>query len=257
MTTSPQYTAHVDGACTPVNPGGTASWGWVLEHDGRVDAAACGVVGKGQGMTNNVAEYHGLLSLLEHLSKCLMKQVTIRADSQLMVRQISGEYATNAPNLIPLRAMAAEAVVKSGHILVWIPREQNSEADALSLLAVDEPGLAPLVVTLLCRLRRGMKVANQVYKEYLENEGREFTERLLALYDQWLSLEAKLYDLSPYKRCVFHPGRCQNDQALWCHTCAEQRLQEMKRQERALTQKAVAVVMPQEKSEIVKQAKLL
>ena len=50
-----------DGACEPVNPGGTASYGWVIKKDGKTILSGSGIVGSGEGMTNNVGEYHGLI----------------------------------------------------------------------------------------------------------------------------------------------------------------------------------------------------
>ncbi len=49
---------HIDGLCEPVNPGGTATFGYVIRDDsGSILASKSGIVGKGPTMTNNVAEY--------------------------------------------------------------------------------------------------------------------------------------------------------------------------------------------------------
>ena len=46
------FIAYCDGACEPVNPGGTATWGYMLLVDGIVGAQEYGVVGCGTGMSN-------------------------------------------------------------------------------------------------------------------------------------------------------------------------------------------------------------
>ena len=49
---------YVDGLCEPMNPGGTATYGYLIRNEaGRVIARKSGVVGKGSEMSNNVAEY--------------------------------------------------------------------------------------------------------------------------------------------------------------------------------------------------------
>ena len=91
--------------------------------------------------TNNVAEYQacieGLRAALQFDPRC----VRVRADSQLMIRQLEGRYRVKAAHLRPLyeeaRALLSEfEEVDLGHI----PREQNVDADALVNAALDAPG---------------------------------------------------------------------------------------------------------------------
>jgi ribonuclease HI len=53
-------TIFFDGLCRPKNPGGVATFGYVIYKDGEKVKRGCGVVGSGAGMTNNVAEYSAL-----------------------------------------------------------------------------------------------------------------------------------------------------------------------------------------------------
>ncbi len=133
---------YCDGACEPVNPGGWACWAWVaLDDDGHEIASDYGTVGHGVGMTNNVAEYHALLHALEWVQKKTTvpgSQITFRMDSQLVVRQVVGMYACRAELLRPLYERTRPQLEGLGARLVWIPREENTRADALSKRAYQE-----------------------------------------------------------------------------------------------------------------------
>src|SRR5438477_12734582 len=86
---------YVDGLCEPVNPGGTATYGYVIRNDaGRDLARKSGVVGKGPEMSNNVAEYAALCEALHFLIREKLTQLPmeIRSDSRLLVNQMKGEW---------------------------------------------------------------------------------------------------------------------------------------------------------------------
>lgn len=86
--------------------------------------------------TNNQAEYYGLLKGLEAAQK-LGNRVVCRMDSQLVARQMRGEYKIKDP---VLRAMAEEIFRRSQEMDVTyehVPREQNKDADAMANLAMD------------------------------------------------------------------------------------------------------------------------
>ena len=89
--------------------------------------------------TNNVAEYTGLLRGLAAAVKLGAKKVIIRADSELVVRQIKGIYKVKSPDLKPLYEKAIGLIkqipeVDVGHVY----REGNSRADALANIAMDK-----------------------------------------------------------------------------------------------------------------------
>src|ERR1039457_2050017 len=63
-----EYTAWFDGACGPINPGGTATYGVVIkDQDGTILVREHSLVGEGSTMSNNVAEYAGVLHVLKYL----------------------------------------------------------------------------------------------------------------------------------------------------------------------------------------------
>lgn len=141
---------YCDGLCEPHNPGGFACWAWLaIGPNGNRLNSAYGCLGHGEGMTNNLAEYEAILQALRHTWQkraVLIERrlnVEIRADSQLVVKQIDGSYRTNAPPLIPLRDEARRIADRLSGVgvpiqLRWIPRELNGQADALSRRAYDE-----------------------------------------------------------------------------------------------------------------------
>ena len=89
--------------------------------------------------TNNVAEYKGLLLGLEAAKELGAREVKVRADSQLLIRQLNGKYQVRHAGLKPLHAEALRMLgtfEKSD--LEHIPREENALADEMSNRAIDE-----------------------------------------------------------------------------------------------------------------------
>src|ERR1035437_6575731 len=88
-----EYTAWFDGACGPINPGGTATYGVMIkDQDGTILVWEHGLVGNGSGMSNNVAEYAGVLQVLKYLAPRLPGRVTIHGDSNLVINQLNGKW---------------------------------------------------------------------------------------------------------------------------------------------------------------------
>jgi ribonuclease HI len=142
---SKKYILHYDGACEPVNPGGVASFGYVLTLDGSELSFGKGIVGEGEGMTNNVAEYSGLIEGMNAVSKLAKSgdTVEIRSDSQLAVRQMNGIYKVRSERIRPLynKAQKLKKALEEKRIRVhikWVPREENERADYLSHQAYRE-----------------------------------------------------------------------------------------------------------------------
>jgi ribonuclease HI len=134
----------VDGACEPVNPGGIATYGFVIYRDGERVESGSGVAER-EDTSNNVAEYtavvQALMRLLERGTKG--EQIVIRSDSELLVNQLSGLYEVRAPRVVFLYAEAkslmAELESRGNELqFLWIPRELNEEADALTRQAYEE-----------------------------------------------------------------------------------------------------------------------
>ena len=128
-------TIYFDGACeyNPANgkrnPGGIATFGWLIKQDDKTIAWGYGEIKRGEGATNNLAEYHALINALQAAKDLSIKPQAIKGDSQLVVNQVNGEWAINKPHLAQL---ASQAKKLTSVKLTWIPREQNEEADNLS-----------------------------------------------------------------------------------------------------------------------------
>lgn len=88
--------------------------------------------------TNNAAEYHALIRGLQRARRCGDRPLTIRSDSELLVRQLTGEYRVKSPALAELFEQAQLLLLK---VSVWkaqhVPREQNRRADHLANMAMD------------------------------------------------------------------------------------------------------------------------
>lgn len=90
--------------------------------------------------TNNVAEYRALVAGLEAAVDFPARRVSVRADSQLLVRQLQGAYRVKQPHLRPLYERARELLGRYDEVeLEHVPRESNTLADALVNAALDGP----------------------------------------------------------------------------------------------------------------------
>lgn len=121
-------TLYADGGSRG-NPGPAAS-GAVLYAD---DGAVLAEIGTFLGVTtNNVAEWTGLLQGLEAALARGVDELAVRLDSELVVKQLSGDYRVKHPGLIPLHAKAKTLLRKFGRVDVrHVPRKENKAADAV------------------------------------------------------------------------------------------------------------------------------
>jgi len=126
---------YIDGGSRG-NPG-LAGYGVSVENDdGRVIQELKGSI---DIATNNVAEYRGLIAALEYLVATGCAGAIIRSDSQLLTRQMRGEYRVRQPALATLYARAGELMGQLEHVrFEHVPRERNRRADALANAAMDE-----------------------------------------------------------------------------------------------------------------------
>ena len=90
--------------------------------------------------TNNEAEYAALICLLEGAREKSVFEVEIRGDSRLVVSQVNRKWKINFPHLRELANRVWELMDGMDVRLVWVPREENTVADALSNEAIDERG---------------------------------------------------------------------------------------------------------------------
>jgi ribonuclease HI len=129
-----RVTIFTDGAARG-NPG-PAAIGCVIKDDkGNVIASISRCLG---ATTNNQAEYRAIIAALEKAVSLGARQVTLYSDSELVVKQINGQYKIKHAALRPLYT---EIVKLTGALesfkITHIPRERNKEADALANKALD------------------------------------------------------------------------------------------------------------------------
>jgi len=129
------HRANIDGGSRG-NPG-PASYGVVIRDPrGEVVATLKKYIGR---MTNNVAEYYGLIAALDYAQSHGIRALCVESDSELLVRQMQGRYKVKSPELRPLfeRAHKMAQAFESFRI-EHVYRERNVEADALANEALDE-----------------------------------------------------------------------------------------------------------------------
>ncbi|MBN1780900.1 ribonuclease HI family protein [bacterium] len=130
--------AYIDGSCYG-NPG-ESGYGVVLQDESGVTLSSLGqYIGKG---TNNIAEYRGLLGAIELARSFKADTLHVFSDSELLVRQINGEYKVKQPHLISLFHQIHDMLDESGIDLTirHIPREKNKLADKLARKAIHIKG---------------------------------------------------------------------------------------------------------------------
>ncbi len=132
---SGRYLLQADGAARG-NPG-PAAYGFVLHGpDGSAVGEGAATVGHA---TNNVAEYRGLLAGLEQALALGIGELEIRLDSELVVRQLTGEYRVRHATLKPLHRRATELLAQLTRWSVrHVRREHNARADELANQVLDE-----------------------------------------------------------------------------------------------------------------------
>ncbi|WP_340100834.1 ribonuclease HI [Salinibaculum salinum] len=128
--------AHVyfDGAARG-NPG-PAAVGWVIVTSDGIVAEGGKRIGRA---TNNQAEYEALRQALEVAADYGFDEVDVRGDSELIVKQVRGEYDTNNPELREYRVQVRELLTEfADWSLSHVPREINERADELANEALDD-----------------------------------------------------------------------------------------------------------------------
>ncbi|MFI5057023.1 MAG: reverse transcriptase-like protein [Candidatus Acidiferrales bacterium] len=128
------YRANIDGGSRG-NPG-PASYGVVIRDPrGETVARLKKYIGR---MTNNVAEYYGLIAALDYAQSKGIRALRVESDSELLVKQMRGQYKVKHADLRPLfeRARKMSQALESFRI-EHVYREQNREADALANEALD------------------------------------------------------------------------------------------------------------------------
>jgi ribonuclease HI len=135
-----------DGAARH-NPRGPAGCGWVVSVE---DAFGTMILGEGKrflgvGVSNNQAEYEGLLAGLKYCLKAgiVCDELIIRGDSQIVIEQMKGTYQVRSDRIRPLYDKAEDLLDEmrqyaSNIVFQHVSRDENTRADGLANRAIDQ-----------------------------------------------------------------------------------------------------------------------
>lgn len=124
---------NTDGTAEP-NPGPAAIGAIIRDEQGKVMATISQSIGRA---TSNQAEYKAIITALETAIRLGAKQVDLRSDSELVVRQLNRRYRVKAAALKPLYQQVKQLLGQlRGFTITHIPRQQNREADNLANIAL-------------------------------------------------------------------------------------------------------------------------
>jgi ribonuclease HI len=143
------YEAYFDGACEPVNPGGTATYGAAIFQNGNrvweCSEIFCPDPGHERETSNNVAEYSGLLAVLHWFAdqRLFAAEIIVYGDSKLVIEQMFGSWKIRKGAYVPL-ALAAQRLLRQFKNIEgrWISRDKNEIADELSKSALLRAGVS-------------------------------------------------------------------------------------------------------------------
>lgn len=129
------YQMYSDGACRG-NPGPSGAGVVIFDAHGKVVHEIAQYVGEG---TNNASEYKALLAGLDYCVKHKLSPVEILADSQLMIKQLTGEYRVKHEGIKPLY-MEAQSLIRHLKITGYkhVLRDFNKHADRLANKGIDD-----------------------------------------------------------------------------------------------------------------------
>ena len=135
------HRANIDGGSRG-NPGPAAYGVVIRDGRGEIVAKLKKYIGR---MTNNVAEYYGLIAAMDYAQSHSIRVLHIESDSELLVKQMRGQYKVKSEDLRPLFERAKKMSQAFDSLRIeHVYREQNREADALANEALDETeGRAP------------------------------------------------------------------------------------------------------------------
>ncbi len=139
-----RYSIHADGGSRG-NPGPSGAGAMIRDGLGNSVASVSKFLGH---RTNNYAEYEAVILAFEELLKLVPSsdrpstEVVVKLDSQLVVKQMKGEYKVKHPVMKEQQVRLAHVAAAFGTVLFeHVPREQNGDADALANEAMDRASL--------------------------------------------------------------------------------------------------------------------
>lgn len=123
----PDLIAYVDGG-SHGSPG-PSGIGVVIEQSGAEKVRIAKAIGR---QDNNVAEYVALLEALQHAVSVNARTLHVYSDSQIVVRQMTGQYACRSPRLYSLNWTCRKLARSLDFSIAHISRDQNHEANELA-----------------------------------------------------------------------------------------------------------------------------
>jgi ribonuclease HI len=118
------------------NPGPAGAGAALFDPRGEVKAQLARYLGE---TTNNVAEYQALILGLQEAARLRARKLQVFADSELLVRQLNGQYRVKSPHLLPLwRLVKDELQNFATYTISHVPRAENRLADELANQAIDQ-----------------------------------------------------------------------------------------------------------------------
>jgi ribonuclease HI len=133
MSAQPLWKVHIDGAARG-NPG-PAAYAFILSREGAPPVEEKGCLGSA---TNNTAEYTALIRALERATELGARRLLVHSDSELLVKQMNGEYRVKNENLKSLYEDARALVRRLDEVsFQHVRREFNKRADELCNEALD------------------------------------------------------------------------------------------------------------------------
>jgi ribonuclease HI len=130
-----EWLVMVDGAARG-NPGHAGCGVAIFDGNGTLVKELSRYLGH---TTNNVAEYEGLLMGLEAVLELGEKRICVQSDSQLLVRQLNGQYRVRDEKLKPLFEQALRLLRQfEAYRILHVPREMNRLADRLANKGIDD-----------------------------------------------------------------------------------------------------------------------
>jgi ribonuclease HI len=141
---------YFDGAMEPRNPGGTGAYGAIIFKDGQEIFRASKMFEPKPNLSNNYAEYSGLLCILDYLiaNDLTKSQIIVRGDSRLVLCQMfvtcgyRRKWKMNGGFYLPIALKCKDLLKQFPNIAgEWIRREENNLADELSKAALKKAGV--------------------------------------------------------------------------------------------------------------------
>lgn len=190
---------YFDGGTFPLNPGHGGCGAVIIQENDEQSFSKY----LGENITNNQAEYGGLILGLEKALEMNISSLEVKGDSELVICQVIGSYRCRNSGLRPLHRQAISLAKQFEHIhFDWIPREINKKADAAATEAIQSvlpqskaiiPDNLPL-----CKAREGLK--KRINHLNQQGDGAKFKEwiQLKSGRDQFSSLRgARLHEAVP------------------------------------------------------------